>query len=154
MVTGTATTAMSSQPKQIEPAEKLPDASPIRLRSVRPEDELLLQDLAAQMSPEDMRARFFAMMRRLRHELAARLSQIGELHPNLRDVAGGWLLCGLIAAFALGLSTALRPAAPRFSSAMTAGLQTVPRSWSTCSLTAASESSSIAAPSLTPNHRS
>ena len=59
-----------------EPAEKLPDGTVIRLRSVRPEDERLLQDLAAHMSPEDMRFRFLAAMRGLSHELAARLSHI------------------------------------------------------------------------------
>jgi len=67
---------MSSQAKQLEPGEKLPDGTVIKLRSVRPEDELLLQDFAANMSPEDMRLRFFAAMRGLSHELAARLSHI------------------------------------------------------------------------------
>jgi acetyltransferase len=69
---------MSSQrqPKELESAEKLPDGTLIWLRSARPEDELLLQDLASHMSPEDMRLRFFAAMRGLSHELAARLSHI------------------------------------------------------------------------------
>ena len=40
--------AMSSQAKQLKSAEKLSDGSVIRLRSVRPEDERLLQDFAAQ----------------------------------------------------------------------------------------------------------
>ena len=74
---------MSPQPEQLESAERLPDGTTIRLRSVRPEDERLLQDLAAHMSPEDMRLRFLAAMRGLSHELAARLSHI---HPD-RDVA-------------------------------------------------------------------
>lgn len=49
-----------------------------------------------------------------------------ESDPNLRDIVGAWLLCALIAAFALGLSAALTP--PHLSSPMTAGLQTAPRS--------------------------
>jgi acetyltransferase len=75
--------AMSSQPEQLGSAEKLPDGTVIRLRSVRPEDERLLLDLAAHMSPEDMRLRFLAAMRGLSHELAARLSHI----DRDRDVA-------------------------------------------------------------------
>jgi acetyltransferase len=67
---------LSPQPKQLESAGKLPDGTVIGLRSVRPEDESLLQDFAAHMSPEDMRLRFFAAMRGLSHELAARLSHI------------------------------------------------------------------------------
>jgi len=51
-------------------------ATVIRLRSVRPEDEPLLQDFAAHMSPEDMRLRFLGAMRGLSHDLAARLSHI------------------------------------------------------------------------------
>ena len=68
--------ATSSEPNQLESAGKLPDGAVIRLRSVRPEDEPLLQDFAAHMSPEDMRLRFLAPMRGLSHELAARLSHI------------------------------------------------------------------------------
>jgi acetyltransferase len=67
---------MSSPPQQLEPAEKLPDGTVIRLRSIRPEDERLLQDFAAHLSPEDMRLRFLGAMRGLSHELAARLSHI------------------------------------------------------------------------------
>ena len=59
-----------------EPAEKLPDGTVIRLRLIRPEDEPLLQDFAAHMSPEDLRLRFFAAMRGLSPMLAARLSHI------------------------------------------------------------------------------
>ena len=48
----------------------------VRLRPIRPEDQPLLQDLAANMDPEDMRRRFFTAMRGLNHQLAAQLSQI------------------------------------------------------------------------------
>jgi acetyltransferase len=74
---------MSSQPEQLESSEKLPDGTVIRLRSVRPEDGRLLQDLAAHMSPEDMRLRFLAPMRGLTRQLAARLSHI----DRYRDLA-------------------------------------------------------------------
>lgn len=74
---------MPSQPEQLESAAKLPDGTVIRLRSVRPEDERLLQDFAAHMTPEDMRLRFLAPMRGLSHKLAARLSHI----DHDRDVA-------------------------------------------------------------------
>jgi acetyltransferase len=67
---------MSSQPKPLESAEQLPDGTVIRLRSIRPEDEPLLQDFAAHMTPEDMRLRFFTALRGLSHKLAARLSHI------------------------------------------------------------------------------
>ena len=74
---------MSSQREQLESAEKLLDGTVIGLRSVRPEDERLLQDIAARMSPEDLRLRFLVAMRGLSHELAARLSHI----DHDRDVA-------------------------------------------------------------------
>jgi acetyltransferase len=67
---------MWSQPELLESAEKLPDGTVIMLRSVRPEDKRLLQDLAAHMTREDMRFRFLVPMRGLSHELAARLSHI------------------------------------------------------------------------------
>jgi len=82
-LTKTGSNVMSSQPKPLESAEQLPDGTAIRLRSIRPEDEPLLQDFAGHMSPEDMRLRFFAAMRGLSHKLAARLSHI----DHDRDVA-------------------------------------------------------------------
>jgi acetyltransferase len=59
-----------------EALDTLPDGTVIRLRAIGPEDEQLLRDLAAHMSPEDMRLRFFAAMRGLSPQLAARLSHI------------------------------------------------------------------------------
>jgi acetyltransferase len=69
---------MPSQPNELQSAEKLPDGPIVRLRPVRSGDEALLQDLAAHMSLEDMRFRFFAGMRGLSDELAARLSHIDD----------------------------------------------------------------------------
>jgi acetyltransferase len=46
------------------------------LRPLRPEDEPLLHDLAAHMSREDLRLRFFTPVRGLTRAVAARLSQL------------------------------------------------------------------------------
>jgi acetyltransferase len=46
------------------------------MRPLRPEDEPLLHDLAAHMSHEDLRLRFFTTVRGLTHAVAARLSQL------------------------------------------------------------------------------
>jgi acetyltransferase len=52
------------------------DGTPITLRPLRPEDEPLLQDLFAHLSPEDVRLRFFAPMREMSHALSTRLSHL------------------------------------------------------------------------------
>jgi acetyltransferase len=46
------------------------------IRPIRPEDEPALQGFVSAMSAEDIRMRFFAPIRGLSHEMAARLSQI------------------------------------------------------------------------------
>ena len=63
-------------PQWLESTERLRDGTEIRLRPLRAEDEPLLQDLVAHMSPEDRRLRFFAAVRGLSHAVAARLSHI------------------------------------------------------------------------------
>jgi acetyltransferase len=65
-----------SYPSWLESIERLRDGTEIHLRPLRPEDEPLLQDLAAHMSREDLRLRFFAAVRGLSHAVAARLSHI------------------------------------------------------------------------------
>jgi len=62
--------------KELEPVQTLNNSATVRLRPIRPSDEALLQGLAAHMSAEDMRSRFFVPMRGLSHRLAARLSHI------------------------------------------------------------------------------
>jgi len=64
-------------PHGLESGARLRDGTAVRLRPVRPGDERLLQELAARMSPEDMRLRFFAPLHGLPQALAARLS-----HPD------------------------------------------------------------------------
>jgi acetyltransferase len=68
--------AIAPFPKHLESAERLRDGTIVQLRPVRPEDEPLLHDLAAHMSREDLRLRFFSTLRELTHALAARLTQI------------------------------------------------------------------------------
>ena len=57
-------------------SSSLRDGTALRLRPLRPEDEPLLHDLAAHMSHEDLRLRFFTPVRGLTHAVAARLSQL------------------------------------------------------------------------------
>jgi acetyltransferase len=66
----------SSYPAWLETTERLRDGTEIHLRPLRGEDETLLEDLAAHMSREDLRLRFFAAVRGLSHAVAARLSHI------------------------------------------------------------------------------
>jgi acetyltransferase len=63
-------------PAQLETTAVARDGTIIRIRPVRPEDEPLLQDLAAHMNPEDLRLRFFAPVRGLTPAVAARLSRL------------------------------------------------------------------------------
>ena len=50
-------------PGWLESRERLRDGTEIHLRPLRAEDEPLLVDLAAHMSREDLRLRFFAAVR-------------------------------------------------------------------------------------------
>jgi acetyltransferase len=68
--------AEKAYPSWLESTERLRDGTEVHLRPVRAEDEPLLQDLAAHMTPEDLRLRFFAAVRGLSHAVAARLSHI------------------------------------------------------------------------------
>src|SRR5437588_3443560 len=63
-------------PKELEFAERLRDGTVLRLRPLRPEDEPMLHDLAAHVSHEDLRLRFFTPVQGLTHAVAARLSQL------------------------------------------------------------------------------
>jgi len=68
--------AERAYPAWLESTERLRDGTEIHLRPLGPEDEPLLEDLAAHMTPEDLRLRFFAVMRGLSHALAWKLSHI------------------------------------------------------------------------------
>jgi len=68
--------AIAPYPQHLETAERLRDGTSLRVRPLRPEDEPMLHDLAAHMSHEDLRLRFFTPVRGLTHAVAARLSQL------------------------------------------------------------------------------
>jgi len=68
--------AIAPYPQHLETAERLRDETSLRVRPLRPEDEPMLHDLAAHMSHEDLRLRFFTPVRGLTHAVAARLSQL------------------------------------------------------------------------------
>jgi acetyltransferase len=71
-----ADASQHAYPAWLESTERLRDGTEIYLRPLRAEDEPLLEDLAAHMTPDDLRLRFFAAMRGLSHALAWRLSHI------------------------------------------------------------------------------
>jgi acetyltransferase len=68
--------AIAPYPKELETVASLRDGTVLGLRPLRPEDEPLLHDLAAHMSHEDLRLRFFTPVQGLTHTVAARLSQL------------------------------------------------------------------------------
>jgi acetyltransferase len=74
--TGAARLAIAPYPQDLETVERLRDGTALRMRPLRPEDEPMLQDLAAHMTREDLRRRFFAAVQGLTHVVAARLSQL------------------------------------------------------------------------------
>jgi acetyltransferase len=73
---GSARLAIAPYPKELETAETLRDGTLLALRPLRPEDEPLLHNLAAHMSHDDLRLRFFTPIQGLTHAVAARLSQL------------------------------------------------------------------------------
>jgi acetyltransferase len=73
---GSARLAIAPYPKELETVASLRDGTVLGLRPLRPEDEPLLHDLAAHMSHEDLRLRFFTPVQGLTHAVAARLSQL------------------------------------------------------------------------------
>jgi acetyltransferase len=73
---GAARLSISPYPKEFVTNGVLKDGTAVRLRPIRPEDEPLLRDMVGQMNPRDLRMRFFAPIKELHHQLAARLSQI------------------------------------------------------------------------------
>ncbi len=76
LLPGAARLAIAPYPRGLESMAALRDGTRVALRPILPEDEPLLHDLAAHMTPEDLRLRFFVPVHGLSHELAARLTQI------------------------------------------------------------------------------
>ena len=63
-------------PKNWERNDKLADGRPIFIRPVRPEDEALFLDFFGNVTPEDLRLRFFGHIKEFSHTFIARLTQI------------------------------------------------------------------------------
>ena len=68
--------AIRPYPRELETRVEFAKIGALRLRPVRPEDEPAFHRAFERLSPEDIRMRFFAPLRRLSHEMAARLTQI------------------------------------------------------------------------------
>ena len=68
--------AIRPYPKEWERRFALSDGVRVFVRPVRPEDESMFQEFGAQVSPEDLRLRFFAPVREFTHAFLARLTQI------------------------------------------------------------------------------
>lgn len=68
--------AIRAYPKRLEHKVTLRDGQEFLIRPIRPEDEPLIHDQVSNTSVEDLRLRFFAPLRRLSHQMAARLTQI------------------------------------------------------------------------------
>jgi acetyltransferase len=75
-IKGTERFAIKPYPVELEERFELPDGSTMLLRPIRPEDEPRLQEGFARLSAESIRMRFFAPIKTLTHEMAARLTQI------------------------------------------------------------------------------
>lgn len=68
--------AIRPYPSELEETIALSDGTKLLLRPVRPEDEPAIQRGFQKLTPQDVRMRFFAAMKTLPHDLAARLTQI------------------------------------------------------------------------------
>ncbi len=68
--------AIRAYPKRMEHKVTLRSGREFFIRPIRPEDEPAIHEMVANTSVEDMRLRFFAPMRRLSHQMGARLTQI------------------------------------------------------------------------------
>lgn len=68
--------AIRAYPKRLEHRVTLRDGQEFLIRPIRPEDETAIHDQVSHTSVEDLRLRFFAPLRRLSHQMAARLTQI------------------------------------------------------------------------------
>lgn len=64
---------MRPYPKKWERRERLRDGTPVLVRPLKPDDQELYPDLFSEISPEDLRLRFFAPMRELNPEFVSRL---------------------------------------------------------------------------------
>ncbi len=68
--------AIRPYPKELEFDVNLPDGQRVHVRPIRPEDEPAHVSFLSQLTPEDVRFRFFGQVRELPHSQLARLTQI------------------------------------------------------------------------------
>ena len=68
--------AIRPYPREWERHEKLNDGTPLLVRPVRPEDEPLYPAFLQEVTPEDLRLRFFAPIKEFSHAFIARFTQI------------------------------------------------------------------------------
>ncbi|MBP2311692.1 bifunctional acetate--CoA ligase family protein/GNAT family N-acetyltransferase [Azospirillum soli] len=68
--------AIRPYPKALEDRLSIKDGRQFLVRPILPEDEPLVHHMVANQTPEDLRLRFFAPLKRLSHQAAARLTQI------------------------------------------------------------------------------
>lgn len=68
--------AIRPYPNELEEFVSFPDGRKMKIRPIRPEDELAFQQLFASLTPEEIRFRFLHPMREMPHSMAARLTQI------------------------------------------------------------------------------
>jgi acetyltransferase len=68
--------AIRPYPKELERHLLMPEGGSVFVRPVRPEDEPALLEAFRKLDPADVRLRFFAPLKEMPHELAARLTQI------------------------------------------------------------------------------
>ncbi len=73
---GHAHFAIRPYPMQWERRVMAPDGTPLRIRPVRPEDEELMRQFFARVTPDDLRLRFFAPVKDISHIFIARLTQL------------------------------------------------------------------------------
>jgi acetyltransferase len=68
--------AIRPYPKSLEGDVRIKDGRQFFVRPILPEDEPLVHHMVANQTPEDLRLRFFAPLKRLSHQAAARLTQM------------------------------------------------------------------------------
>ncbi|WP_428646912.1 bifunctional acetate--CoA ligase family protein/GNAT family N-acetyltransferase [Roseibium sp.] len=73
---GSSRLAISPYPQEWEQHQTLKDGQRVFLRPVRPEDEDLFKAFFEEVTPEDLRLRFFAPVRDFSHRFLARLTQL------------------------------------------------------------------------------
>ncbi len=74
--TGTPRLAIRPYPRELEEEFTLRSGRPVLLRPIRPEDEPAHHEFISKLTPEDIRFRFFGLVKELPHSEMARLTQL------------------------------------------------------------------------------